>query len=302
MRNLLKKGNTGNDVKTLQESLGLKADGIFGAKTEIAVKLFQSKHGLAIDGLVGPSTQVMIFKESLEGMLDSEITETQHNLMYMDSDEYLSGPNVPEYLFIHHTAGRENPYKTIRSWNNDSRGRIGTEFVIGGQSIKGDTEFDGEIVKCIPDGGYAWHLGPSGSQHMHVNSVGIELNNFGYLTKHGNIYKTYTGNIVRRSQVCDLGFEFRGHRYYHKYSDAQLDALRGLILYVSRRDNIDITQGLLKWLENELPIDAFGFKTVAWSGSTKGLLTHSNVRSDKSDMSPQPNLINMLLTLRHETI
>lgn len=297
MRSLLKRGDSGEDVKLLQKRLGLKADGKFGPKTEEAVKDFQGSHGLFIDGVVGEETQVALFKDDLEDLIDSQITVNQFDLLYMDPDEYVSGPNKPEYLFLHHTAGWDSPVKTITSWNNDRRGRVGTEFVIGGQSIRGRKDFDGVIVKCIPDGGWAYHLGKTGSFDMHKNSVGIELNNFGYLTKVGNVFKTYTGAIVDEDQVCDLGYEFNGHRYYHKYSDAQIESLRELILFIKERDGIDIKKGLIDWLSNEEPVKAFGFKKKAYDGKVKGMLSHTNVRKDKTDISPQPNLIAMLKSL-----
>ena len=52
----LKKGSRGDDVKTLQRKLNLVADGIFGPRTEEAVREFQNLHGLTVDGIVGPKT------------------------------------------------------------------------------------------------------------------------------------------------------------------------------------------------------------------------------------------------------
>lgn len=58
----MKKGSTGSDVKRLQDALnkvmgaGLDVDGIFGAKTDAAVRLFQTKAGLVSDGVVGKNT------------------------------------------------------------------------------------------------------------------------------------------------------------------------------------------------------------------------------------------------------
>jgi len=43
-------------VRLLQEELGVMADGIFGAKTEEAVRMFQTVHSLAVDGVAGPKT------------------------------------------------------------------------------------------------------------------------------------------------------------------------------------------------------------------------------------------------------
>ena len=247
MRNLLKRGDTGEDVKLLQKALGITpVDGSFGPKTDAAVRNFQGSHGLPIDGLVGPSTQKMIFKEDLEKHLDTQITLNQFEIYYLDKDEYHSGPNKPEYLFLHHTAGNENPMACVDMWNDDTRGRIATEFVVGGVSINNkSTKWNGVIVKCMPDGGYGAHLGENGSQSMHVNSVGIEVCNYGPLTKVGEVYKTYTGAIVHPDQVCDLGFKFRGFQYYHKYTDEQIEALRELILFIAERDGINIKNCLL---------------------------------------------------------
>lgn len=62
----LKIGSRGEEVKKLQESLNKlgfncgTADGIFGPKTEAAVKAFQKANGLAVDGIVGPATQAKL--------------------------------------------------------------------------------------------------------------------------------------------------------------------------------------------------------------------------------------------------
>ena len=40
---VIKKGSKGESVKKLQKALGVTADGVFGANTEVAVKKFQSK-------------------------------------------------------------------------------------------------------------------------------------------------------------------------------------------------------------------------------------------------------------------
>lgn len=61
---LLKKGSNGNDVKLLQEKLGLAADGDFGPGTEAKVKSWQTANGLTADGIVGDGTWVKMFGTS----------------------------------------------------------------------------------------------------------------------------------------------------------------------------------------------------------------------------------------------
>ena len=53
---LLKRGDNNEDVKKLQQKLGLEPIGNFGPKTEEAVKAWQAKNGLTADGIVGPNT------------------------------------------------------------------------------------------------------------------------------------------------------------------------------------------------------------------------------------------------------
>jgi putative chitinase len=58
---LLKVGSKGNEVKQLQEKLGISADGSFGPGTEKAVKEWQSSNGLTADGIVGDGTWSKMF-------------------------------------------------------------------------------------------------------------------------------------------------------------------------------------------------------------------------------------------------
>lgn len=53
---LLKRGDNNDNVKKLQQKLGLEPIGNFGPKTEDAVKAFQAKNGLTADGIVGDGT------------------------------------------------------------------------------------------------------------------------------------------------------------------------------------------------------------------------------------------------------
>lgn len=74
---ILRRGSTGNEVKNLQNLLNyvygpdLKVDGIFGAKTEAAVKKFQKENGLVVDGIAGLKTLNL-----LQQIRNAPITET----------------------------------------------------------------------------------------------------------------------------------------------------------------------------------------------------------------------------------
>jgi putative chitinase len=58
---LLKEGSTGEDVKKIQEKLGVETTGNFGPKTKAAVVAWQKANGLKDDGIVGDGTWGKMF-------------------------------------------------------------------------------------------------------------------------------------------------------------------------------------------------------------------------------------------------
>ena len=300
---LLKQGSRGPEVKKLQKALELSADGIFGGGTKLAVMKFQSKHGLNPDGIVGPSTWEAI---GIDTDQDSSAEETEYTTKdglvidreYLDKDEYVRdyGKIEPLGFFLHHTAGCDNPYKTIRGWNRDTRGRVATQYCIGGTNVKGNTKHDGVVVECFPNNYLGWHLGKVGKFAISKFSGGVELNNFGYLKKKDGKYYTYVNTEVKPEYVCDLGYKFRGHQYWHAYSDKQIESLRLLILHLKDiYPKMDLENGLPKLLKSGVhPKDAFEFNEDAYYARQFGLWTHTNVRKDKFDCFPQPELVEML--------
>ena len=303
---LLKRGSKGSHVKELQTALELSADGIFGSGTESAVRRFQSENGLTADGIVGTKTWEAIGIDT-----DSEATaeESQYTTkdglvierQYLDKDEYVRdyGKIEPLGFFLHHTAGWDNPYNTVSMWNKDKRGRVATQYVIGGSNVKGKTKHDGVVVECFPNNYLGWHLGKVGKFAISKLSGGVELNNFGYLKKKGDKYYTYVNTEVKPEYVCDLGYKFRGHQYWHAYTDKQIESLRLLILHL--RDiypKMDLVNGLPKLLKEGVhPKDAFEFNADAYNAKQFGLWTHTNVRKDKFDCFPQLELVEMLKQL-----
>lgn len=59
-RPTLRRGSRGEAVRSLQQKLVIREDGIFGPATEACVRAFQRRQGLVADGIVGPRTWEMI--------------------------------------------------------------------------------------------------------------------------------------------------------------------------------------------------------------------------------------------------
>ena len=307
MMRILKKGDKGSDVETLQRALGITADGDFGPLTEKTVIRFQLSNDFPVTGIVDSPIWALLFNKP--GIVSDEIDEdtdiseeyfrtSYHQLIhkhYLPKGEYLEGPIGNQYIFLHHTAGNHNPYKTIDHWGRDSRGRIATEFVLGGKNHRnGDDEYDGVMVQAFPEKGQGWHLGRTGSGWMNRHSVGLEICNMGYLT---DDYKTYVDSRCKLSEVTTLEKPFRGHLKWHSYTEEQIKATEQWIRYVGERDQIDIRKGLQEFIKKHGAQEAFDFQEDAYYGKVKGLLTHTNVRRDKSDCYPHPDLVDMIMSL-----
>ena len=124
------------------------------------------------------------------------------------------------------------------------------------------------------------------------------MNSWGYLYKDADDFYNYVDIKVPKAQVVKLNKKFNGYYYYHKYTDAQIASLKLLIYEIKRRHpKININLGLPQMLITSDKFEAFGFNQSAYNGEIKGILTHTNVRRDKTDCSPQTNLVNMLGSL-----
>lgn len=279
-------GSEGLMVRKIQKIVGSVPDGFFGPITESYVKIYQAQNGLLPDGIVGPLT---LTKMGLLRNCDDCLVFEQH---FMPTTEYFRGPVSKHWIVLHHTAGWDDPFATINMWANDRRSRVGTEFVIGGQHpLNRSTKHDGKIVQAFPEGGYAWHTG-TGKNNLHVQSVGIEICNIGWV-KNGH---TYVNTPINADQICTLKKPFRGYRQYHKYSDAQLDATKALLIHLGEKYNIDLKAGLVQWIKR-FGADAFDHINPNFANGNHGIYSHSNLTSQKSDCFPQPELIDMLLSI-----
>ena len=92
---ILKVGSKGEDVKKLQQKLGLGADGIFGTGTEAAVKKWQAANGLTADGIVGEGTWGKMFSSGQQLITEPSTPSTPIKSVGNLNLENLKG-HIPE--------------------------------------------------------------------------------------------------------------------------------------------------------------------------------------------------------------
>lgn len=206
-------------------------------------------------------------------------------------DQYVKEESAKNTIYLHHTAGSANPFGVVQWWESSVE-KVATHFIIGGKAPAGAGWEDGDIIQCYSTKYWGWHLGLA-SAHIPPGSVGnttlnkqavaIELCNWGALVKSADgSYLQCQGGKVPEEEVIAL--HYRGHEYYHAYTDAQIENLRQLLVYLGAKWSIP-----LDYKGDEM----FEIDNRAFKGEP-GIWTHTSVRTDKQDCSPQPKLIAML--------
>jgi hypothetical protein len=222
----------------------------------------------------------------------------------LGAGEYYTDVVTKKTIYIHHTAGGHRPDWTISGWDSDdtvdkTTGKkkplaVATAYVIGGLSTSSaEAQFDGVVYRAFDEKLWAHHLGTKYVNNTILNkeSIGMEICNYGPLSigKDGKFYN-YVNKPVPAEMVVKLEKPFKGFLHYHKYTDKQIEAIKELILDLKQKfPGIEMKTPLLT-------VEGFELNEDAKAGKS-GIYGHTNVRNDKFDMSPQPNLIAMLKTI-----
>lgn len=113
----------------------------------------------------------------------------------------------------------------------------------------------------------------------------VKIGGKGVATTKGVFYNAYGSPIDSKLEVVNI--PWRGFEYFQKYSDAQVESLGTLLQDIMRRYSIP-SYGLKD--------GNFNVRRDALV-STPGIFSHSNYRSDKSDLYPDFRIISMLKNL-----
>jgi peptidoglycan hydrolase-like protein with peptidoglycan-binding domain len=130
-------GTTGDAVRRLQRALrrtpnlGLSIDGVFGPKTEAAVKDFQEGAGLVVDGVVGPLTWAALPNGApmpvlKQGSAGEVVRRLQQVLANGASGQWNTTPGAIDGSFGPQTAAS---VKAFQAW-----GDVPSDGVVGDQT------------------------------------------------------------------------------------------------------------------------------------------------------------------------
>lgn len=156
----LKNGSRGEEVKTLQTKLnsvgsyGLSTDGVFGSKTEAAVRDFQKVNGLSVDGIVG--------------------AKTWSKLGYETADEVSPAGRTINKIIVHCSATPEGEDFTIDSIDASHKARNFSYYIDPDTGKKRYIGYhyiilrNGTIVRCRPENVRGCHV----SNHNY-DSIGV---------------------------------------------------------------------------------------------------------------------------------
>lgn len=147
----LRIGNKGSEVILLQQKLGIKADGIFGPRTEAAVKKYQSGHGCTPDGIVGSHTWDALGIQTGVGRLIDEI-------------------------IIHCSATKEGKEISSDSIDSSHKGRKFSSYISGGKTRYIGYHFiihlDGTIEECRPIAKMGCHASGHNARSIGICYIG----------------------------------------------------------------------------------------------------------------------------------
>ena len=264
---LLKRGSKGDDVAKVQRFLGIEADGIFGVKTEVAVKEWQHSRGLVADGIVGEKTWGAMFPASTSKAVDPAVVYAPLKCCITRT------PNrVIKYIAIHYTAGGSSAAGRAVAMKNswEKTKRASADFGVD----------DRDMVQFNPD-----------PRNYRCWSVGDKKNPY---SNGGQLYGKATNSNTISIEICsNLKAGYTAKAANHEgwyYTDAALANAVRLTKILMAKYNVPIERVIRHW-------DVSGKCCPGVPGWTKSQLydAHGNKTGKYSDESEWIKFKNRLL-------
>lgn len=172
-RNYLMKGDKGSNVKTLQENLNYigyscgTADGIFGTKTDTAVRNFQKNNGLTVDGKFGSKSEVKLTalvnsKKNAQNVTQTTTyTKTQfikdvQSAIGTTADGIVGTKTLSKLVTVSKTKNRKHAVvKPLQKYLNTLGYNCGTADGIAGTKFDAAAKAWAKANGCVADGEFS---------------------------------------------------------------------------------------------------------------------------------------------------
>lgn len=209
---------------------------------------------------------------------------------FLPESQYVKEVTEKDMIVLHHTVGGDSS-SSYAYWLG-SKEKVATHFLV---------DRNGTITKCFDEKYWAYHIyvaSPGNritKSHKRLGSeydkrsIGIELCALGQVTLKDGIFYDIYKRAISADKVIKLDKPYKGFQYWEKYTEAQLRAIEYLILTLCEK--------YPKIKEKaKLQIDYSGISEISQDALEfrKGIVGHANLRTDKYDTAPQPQLIEML--------
>jgi len=236
-------------------------------------------------------TEIVILQEAFKPSKPDLVTATLEDILFLNEKffgekDYIKEETEKYQIVLHHTASGDAD-SVYTWWNNDPK-RVITHIII---------DRNGTVYQTMPWEYWGWHINV-GSDANKINkkykknttrfekhSIGIEIVSWGWLTKKDDKYYSWLNKVVPKDDVEAV--KFRGQKYFHKYTDAQVKSLEKLLLRLTKQFDIPIRDNYN---------DLFEISPKALN-LEKGIWSHTSFRQDKSDIAPLSNITTMLNSL-----
>lgn len=278
-------------LRKLPAGYYLQVDNDFGKKSVAAMQNFQKLENLPITNQMDKHTYIALTKKLGLNVWSNDFVNCWVDAKGVRGENKAKNP-AKKFVVLHHTVSGGSPF-TIKKYFDDKK--FATQFVLGSQ---------GDFVQCYTDfNNWGWHLNvnsvknvitSSQERFLAENSTSVEICNYGAVKyKNGKFYNGYDqpiseDNLIDYRTVYGNNFKFRGDVFFEKYTKEQVTALKHWIVDMLKIYKLDLSND-----KRALDESWFNFDKNAYIGNY-ALFTHTNVREDKSDLHPQPEIIQML--------
>lgn len=185
----------------------------------------------------------------------------------LKSNQYIQKETQKTRIILHHTVGG-SAESTVNYWASNQE-RVATAYII---------ERDGTIYECFDPKYWAYQIGKGSNDRDNATCIGIEMASEGALIESkGKLYKFAINekNQYPIKEAYDYGKPYRGYRYFDVYDAPQLQSC------------IELVENLLSTfttIPKKTPANHLDYLNN-WK-SYKGIVSHTHLREDKSDVHP----------------